>query len=594
MKIKTVRVRNYKSIEDSTELELGENFTVIVGQNNSGKTAFIERLSFAGLKDNAHHHGKVDELFVANPVSTNDVVLHFSGAELDLLIRKTGRAALLNLPEPFSGGADKARAYYASQFLPAMHTAPLIFTAGTWVNPSRAGAAVPAGEFRSTADRTAVELVGISSAPINSVSEFLAAVAASFSYVFRAERLNISQSSLQADLSLKPDATNLAGALLQLQGRHRDLFAKLNAHLSSIIPSVEEVTVATQAGGGSVEVRVWNKGMSISHPLADCGTGIGQVLAILFVILTSEFGHIIVIDEPNSFLHPSASRALMLTLKEYPQHQYIVATHATEIVSAVDPDIMLVVRWENGQSKFATFRREDEAATRHALDEVGARLSDVFGHDAIVWVEGKTEAICFPKLAVSGGVPVAANRIGYVPIINTGDLLGKRRNPELAWQLYDTLSKQSALMPRALAFSLDRENWNQKDMDDLRRRSKDGRVVFLPRRTYENYLLHPEAISAVLQKVGDAEAVRIWLQENGGQQEYLQASSWNANLADPMWLQNVDGAKLLADLVAGRTANKEQYIKTTHSPAITDWLLENKPDHLGELRAYVLALHTKG
>jgi len=35
---------------------------------------------------------------------------------------------------------------------------------------------------------------------------------------------------------------------------------------------------------------------------------------------------------------------------------------------------------------------------RRTLLEVGTRLSDLFGADNVVWVEGPTEEECFPKI----------------------------------------------------------------------------------------------------------------------------------------------------------------------------------------------------
>ena len=42
MKLTSVQVRNYKSFSDSGEIPIGTNCTVIVEQNNVGKTAFLE------------------------------------------------------------------------------------------------------------------------------------------------------------------------------------------------------------------------------------------------------------------------------------------------------------------------------------------------------------------------------------------------------------------------------------------------------------------------------------------------------------------------------------------------------------------------
>ena len=139
---------------------------------------------------------------------------------------------------------------------------------------------------------------------------------------------------------------------------------------------------------------------------------------------------------------------------------------------------MILVQWENRQSNITAHSGADITAARGALSEVGARLSDVFGYDAIIWVEGETEAICFPKFAKSDS-RAFADRIGYVAIINAGDLIAKRRNPELAWRPYERLSQQSALMRQTIAFSLDRQGQHEQEMRDLRKRS-NGRVHFLP------------------------------------------------------------------------------------------------------------------
>jgi AAA15 family ATPase/GTPase len=45
LKITFARVKNYKSHRDSGEIAFGDRYTVIVGQNSSGKTAFLEALN---------------------------------------------------------------------------------------------------------------------------------------------------------------------------------------------------------------------------------------------------------------------------------------------------------------------------------------------------------------------------------------------------------------------------------------------------------------------------------------------------------------------------------------------------------------------
>lgn len=299
MKIKNIRIVNYKSIKDSGRLELGENFTVVVGQNNAGKTAFIERLSFSSLENNAFQGSDRDDRTVVNPQSINEVELKFAGKEFDWLLRTADKSTVLEVPNLSLGDPQK---YYDSNFLPNTHEASLIFERGVWLNPKRESQLSDGGIFRASSNREWVTYIGPDNATRNSTADFLASIAPDyFSYVFKAERLNIASGVSQGNLILNPDASNLAGALQQLQGRHVDMFDSLNSHLRFIIPSVEGVTTAPQQSNPEkVEILVWNKGSSKGFPLSSCGTGIGQVLAILFVVITSEFEKIVVIDEPNN------------------------------------------------------------------------------------------------------------------------------------------------------------------------------------------------------------------------------------------------------------------------------------------------------
>ncbi|MCI0330954.1 MAG: AAA family ATPase [candidate division Zixibacteria bacterium] len=56
MRIKTFKILNYKSFLSSEEIDFTSGFNVIVGQNNVGKTAFVEALS---LTFSNHPHKSV-------------------------------------------------------------------------------------------------------------------------------------------------------------------------------------------------------------------------------------------------------------------------------------------------------------------------------------------------------------------------------------------------------------------------------------------------------------------------------------------------------------------------------------------------------
>jgi len=318
---------------------------------------------------------------------------------------------------------------------------------------------------------------------------------------------------------------------------------------------------------------------------------------MLYVVLTSEYPRTIIIDEPNTFLHPGAARKLIEILKEFPQHQYIVSTHSPEILKAADPDSLTLIRWDKPQSKIEQLDPKEVKDTKKCLVEVGAKLSDVFGADNILWVEGETEEQCFP-LILQGKYPRFGTNI--VRIRNTGELEAKRGLAEKIWDIYRRLSTGSSLIPPAVSFVLDQEGRTPEQMERLISIS-DGLVHFLPRRTYENYLLNPSALLAVTRELSNFYKTPItegdiskWFAENGGKTKYLDPAQATVDPSNKEWLEKVHGAKLLIDYFQEFSQGRYSYKKTDHSFELTKWLIENERKTLEELEGFLIRILEKG
>jgi hypothetical protein len=364
-----------------------------------------------------------------------------------------------------------------------------------------------------------------------------------------------------------------------------------------VIPNIREIS-ARPIDTEHVSVRVSNIAPSLSHerhllPLSEGGTGVGQALAILYVLFTSDEGRVIAIDEPNSFLHPGSARRLVQVFNRYPMHQFIIATHAPDIISAAAPKAVFLVRWEEDHSEVDRLGLSDIRATRQILDELGAKLSDVFGADYIVWVEGPTEAVCFPML-VETLRPGQERTISFVAVTSPGDFEGREK--QLALDVHQRLASGNALVPPTLAFIFDRETRTSKQREDLLR-TLGGIVHFLPRRTYENFLLHVGAIAALVSDLREkapepvsrvtAEEIQDWLDTNGVEPDLFPRTSKIPEVSTPAWLCDVDAPKLLKRLLEAKTTTAETYRKTTHSKWLTEWLLQNDSGFLTNLLGFL-------
>lgn len=393
-------------------------------------------------------------------------------------------------------------------------------------------------------------------------------------YFFQAERLHIARGTFGSGSILRPDAQNLAEVLQNLQGKNPSKFDRLIRLVRSVIPTVKYVTVIPDPGiSHGVEIRIWpvdrdTERQDLTFSLDQCGTGISQVLAILYVVMTSDRPMTMLIDEPASFLNPGAARKLMDILHQQRQHQYIVSTHSPEVMGFGKVAQTLLVTLDDGVSSVEQLEADEVDNFRRALKEVGARLADVYGADQIVWVEGETEQECFDILARTFDIYNVGTT--FVGVRDTGSFVSRTKREEII-NIYNRLSSGRSLLPKTVAFLFDREELSSKDLEDLERQG----VRFLPRRMYENYLIDAYAITEVLNqtetfRIKEIEVISVqkWLNENGGKESVV----------------TMDGAELLAQLFLDLTDAKEEFRKTLHSVQLTRLLVESDPERFEEIR----------
>lgn len=113
----------------------------------------------------------------------------------------------------------------------------------------------------------------------------------------------------------------------------------------------------------------------------------------------------------SGFLHPGAVRKLIEILRQHPQHQFIITTHSPTAVTAAGPETLLLLRLREAETTIEQLNVSQAENLQVFLAEIGARLSDVFGADYILWVEGRTEEECFPKIVHRWGRPVLGTAI---------------------------------------------------------------------------------------------------------------------------------------------------------------------------------------
>ncbi|MGD1804663.1 ATP-dependent nuclease [Dapis sp. BLCC M126] len=605
MYISKFKILNYKSFRDSGWLEFQPGINIIVGTNNSGKTALLEALGLE-FKDNPYRNIRMRDIpdSESPDKSTANVTFRLEKAAIYALIdRREIYIENENALSIFQGWFDKVKeievtisnyknepSIVISDFPKHLEIYEPIYHRLDWGSSKTVFFIKNSETGKFTLNKASIKYSTLRSFSQIIFDEFKNKV-----YRFDSERFHIGSCPSGNSLILNSSANNLAEVIHQIQlPGQRKIYEKFKKYLNILFPEIKQVSAhlinkRSPVNKDYLEVLVWSPeayeedDTNLALKLADCGTGVSQVLAILYVVVTSLEPKIIIIDEPQSFLHPNLIRKLINIFKEFPQHQYFIATHSPTVISEANPATILQLSYSEGETKTKIINSKQTTELRSLLKELGVSLSDVFGADAILWVEGPTEELCFPIILEKFGY-LSMKGIQIMAVKNTGDLEGKRAH--IIFDIYDKLSGGNTLFPPAIGFILDSENRTEKEKQDISRRGKE-KVKFLEHCTYENYLLHPQAIFEILKQENPSLEIAVadiknYIDEAKNQKRFLPKHCGLEN-----WESQVNGAELIKEIFSEFSKKTVEYRKTKHSLEITNWLLEHEPNSLQELAEFL-------
>ena len=234
-----------------------------------------------------------------------------------------------------------------------------------------------------------------------------------------------------------------------------------------------------------------------------------QFLTHLLLVRESS---LMVVDEPDIYLHPELQRRLYNLLLGTGK-QFILATHSSEVINEADPDDILVV---DREKRFAK-RIRDVEGLQSVLDRIGSRqniyLTKLSMARKILFVEGHDFGL-IRRFARRIGLKHVAEGEHLTAVALEG-FSNSRRVEDVAWAFERVLKANIRL-----AVLLDRD---YRCSDEVIRRIDEmsnsaSHVFFLNKKEIENYLLCPGAIAAaaserVAARVGAEAAYAISLDE---------------------------------------------------------------------------------
>ena len=215
------------------------------------------------------------------------------------------------------------------------------------------------------------------------------------------------------------------------------------------------------------------------------GSGIKEALRLIF---DYEFEHpqILLIEEPETHLHPALETNMMRYLKRISDNcQVFLTTHSTNFLDTAEMNNVYLVSKNSSSTRIQQLSIED--AEDQLPKELGLRLSSLFMFDKLVFVEGPSDEAVIREWAAVMGVNLSQPNIGFVHMGGVRNFAHFATDATLSF-----LTKRQVNM----TFLMDRDEKDDPEVAKLQR-ALQGKadVKVLQKRELENYLISPDAIT---------------------------------------------------------------------------------------------------
>jgi len=166
---------------------------------------------------------------------------------------------------------------------------------------------------------------------------------------------------LRSDIGLLPNGSNLSSVFYAIQQDYPDHWGDILELLKTAVPDFMKLTVRAEGGDGKVLLRWFERPFEMAGGSANnLSDGTLKLLCLIAILKNPTPPPLICIDEPELGLHPDWIELVAELLQDASMRtQVIVATHSPQIVAKMQPEQVIVVEKENGETTLERMSAKD-------------------------------------------------------------------------------------------------------------------------------------------------------------------------------------------------------------------------------------------
>jgi predicted ATPase len=300
MRLHTIRIQNYKSLQDVTLTDL-QPVNLFIGANNSGKSNVLKALKW--VKECLENDNMIDLPLDATFNKDKNLHRHFH------LVFENEEGNFFHL---------KTSKEETARFLAAGDAKEkTILKTYTERSKNSFGAVYNQYDFRE--DRVKEAAKFLPDITIYSIVPSTFSQPTKYTYTTK----------------VNEDASNLVSFLDVMRDHYPLIFSQIIKDLTDCVPTFKEFTMPKINNDGTLQTIRFFDANNVSYPASEVSEGVLYFLALLCIVHQPEPPQLLLLEEPEKGVHPRRIKEVMnyiFTLAEQKNIQILMTTHSPFVV----------------------------------------------------------------------------------------------------------------------------------------------------------------------------------------------------------------------------------------------------------------------